>query len=96
MCGGQFAFYVPNDWTDNGTFTFENLCSKYADNTYGPLSANGTSRYSIAPTTAWKHRYYAYYKLEVNLKAGDYTANVNFKKVYDSTCYENDATDAMF
>lgn len=199
--GGKFTFYVPKDWEGKGTFTFENLRSNKADDTYGPYSANGTSRYNfvqsdywtggkgeslyganydptaayttkintvlagnvpfrfsnidelntsststtakqleeypfsvanykaqttpgqgdfvtfsvdvngtgtaylfvadearynIAPTTATEHRYFAYYQMEVSVLAGDYTANVEFSKIYDATCYAGDLTKAMY
>lgn len=198
--GGEFVFYVPQDWGEKGTFTFENLGSKYADDTYGPFAAGGTSRYNfvqseywtggkgadlyngydcnadyatkisttvagdvpfrfsnideldnqststevrqleeypfslkayaeqtkpakgtfglfdvalgeqktaylfvadeprynIAPTTATEHRYYAYYKMDVKLEKGNYSALVDFRKVYDSTCFEGDENKPMY
>jgi hypothetical protein len=42
------SFNVPTGYDENGiTFTFENLRSKHADNTYGPFSNNGNSRYNF-------------------------------------------------
>ena len=46
VAGGTFHFYVPTAFADennNCTFTFENLSSKYMDNTYG-LGTNGNGR----------------------------------------------------
>ena len=46
VAGGAFHFYVPKAFADennNCTFTFENLSSKYMDNTYG-LGTNGNAR----------------------------------------------------
>lgn len=198
--GGEFKFHVPEDGGSKCTFSFENLKSNYADNTYYNGERNGTSRYNfveseywtsgkglklyesydpnaayetkvstvlagtvpfrfsnidelentstseearqleeypfsleayraqtkpaagefkqfelavgdkgtaylfvadetrynIAPTTASEHRYFAYYKMDVELLKGTYTANTEFTKVYESTCYEGDKTAAMW
>ncbi len=198
--GGEFKFHVPEDGGSKCTFSFENLKSNYADNTYYNGERNGTSRYNfveseywtsgkglklyegydpnaayetkvstvlagtvpfrfsnidelentstseearqleeypfsleaykaqtkpaagefkqfelavgdkgtaylfvadetrynIAPTTASEHRYFAYYKMDVELLKGTYAANAEFTKVYESTCYEGDKTAAMW
>ena len=198
--GGEFKFHVPEDGGSKCTFSFENLKSNYADNTYYNGERNGTSRYNfveseywtsgkglklyegydpnaaygtkvstvlagtvpfrfsnidelentstsekarqleeypfsleayraqtkpaagefkqfelavgdkgtaylfvadetrynIAPTTASEHRYFAYYKMDVELLKGTYTANTELTKIYESTCYEGDKTAAMW
>ncbi len=43
---GQIDFSVPANFaSDKMTFAFEQLHSKYADDSYGPLSADGNARY---------------------------------------------------
>ena len=60
---GQVNFSVPANFaTDKMTFSFNQLHSKYADNTYGPLSASGNARYHFVNS--------AYYNLiDENLQA---------------------------
>ena len=53
-------------------------------------------RYNIAPTTGIEHRYFAYYKMSVELSQGAYEPKVDLTKIYDSTCYDGDETVAMY
>lgn len=53
-------------------------------------------RYNIAPTTGIEHRYFAYYKMSVELSRGTYEPKVDLTKIYDSTCYDGDETVAMY
>lgn len=53
-------------------------------------------RYNIAPTTGIEHRYFAYYKMSVELSQGAYEPKVDLTKIYDSTCYDGDETIAMY
>lgn len=196
VSGGKFIFYVPEDFFVGGEqkcrFTFENLYSKYGDNTYGNidphharyffvkspyyntyngqqysttgnepaedkihskmcgdkpfkysnidelapgntsggnttleeypysealyLSQGGSfssnivlavnqekpcylftadeTRWNIAPTTAWEHRYYAYYLMDLKLETKNYVAKCELTKLYDTTCYNNDGAEA--
>lgn len=52
------------------------------------------TRYNIAPTTAWQHRSYAFYRMDVELEARSYTPELTWENLYDETCYadkdEND------
>ena len=193
VSGGKFIFYVPQDFFGGGEqkcrFTFENLYSKYGDNTYGnadphharyffvkspyyntyngqqysttgnepaadkihsemcgnkpfkysnideldPNNPSGSTttleeypysealylsqggsfssnivlavnqekpcylftadetRWNIAPTTAWEHRYYAYYLMDLKLETKDYVAKCELTKLYNTTCYNNGA-----
>ena len=193
VSGGKFIFYVPQDFFGGGEqkcrFTFENLYSKYGDNTYGnadphharyffvkspyyntyngqqysttgnepaadkihsemcgdkpfkysnideldPSNTSGgtttleeypysealymsqggsfssnivlavnqekpcylftsdETRWNIAPTTAWEHRYYAYYLMDLKLETKDYVAKCELTKLYNTTCYNNGA-----
>jgi len=50
------------------------------------------TRYNIAPTTAWQHRYYAFYRMDITLKAEDFTPTITPVQVYDTTYYR-DAND---
>ena len=50
------------------------------------------TRYNIAPTTAWQHRYYAFYRMDIELKAEDFNPIVTPVEVYDTTYYR-DASD---
>ena len=47
------------------------------------------TRYNIAPTTAWQHRSYAFYRMDVELEARSYTPDLTWTKIYDEnkTCY---------
>ncbi|HEY9551220.1 MAG TPA: hypothetical protein VIQ97_02940, partial [Prevotella sp.] len=192
VSGGKFVFYVPKEFFGGGDqkcrFTFENLYSKYGDDTYGntdphharyffvkspyynayngkqyntsgneaaadkiytnmcgdiafkysnieQLDPNNTAggsktleeypyseeryiqqggtfsndivlavnqskpcylftadetRWNIAPTTAWEHRYYAYYLMDLKLETKDYVAKCELTKLYNTTCYSKD------
>jgi hypothetical protein len=52
------------------------------------------TRWNIAPTTAWEHRYYAYYLMDLKLETNDYVAKCELTKLYDATCYNKDEADA--
>ena len=52
------------------------------------------TRYNIAKTTAWEHRYYAFYRMDINLKAMTYHSKLEWEKIYDATCYNKDGADA--
>lgn len=60
------------------------------------------TRYNIAPTTAWQHRSYAFYRMDIELEAKEYVPELTWDKIYDKTCYysgednfpENDRGDA--
>ena len=56
------------------------------------------TRYNIAPTTAWQHRYYAFYRMDIEVQAKNFTPTFAWTKVYDKTCYDNngDAEDSMW
>ena len=52
------------------------------------------TRYNIAPTTALQHRSYAFYRMDIELRAKTFTPNFTWKKIYDATLYDKDGTDA--
>ncbi len=47
------------------------------------------TRYNIAPSTAWQHRYYAFYRMDIKLEAQDFTPVITPKQVYEKTFYES-------
>ena len=73
--GGHFVFNVPESQTGNWWFSFENLKSNYADNTYYDGKGTGTVRHSFVESE--------YYKATPSLYAADYSPNSDYtKKVY--------------
>ena len=58
--GGKFTFYVPDESKGNWKFTFENLRSNYADNTYYDGTGIGKSRYNFVASPYWKTAYNLY------------------------------------
>ena len=52
--GGKFTFYVPDNSYSEWKFTFENLRSNYADNTYYDGTGIGKSRYNFVASPYWK------------------------------------------
>jgi hypothetical protein len=66
--------------------------------TYYVFTADET-RYNIAPSYNWQHRYYAFYRMEIDLQTDTYVPNLGWTKVYDKTCYNKNgsaAYDAMW
>ena len=49
--GGKFTFYVPEDFTFPAQFTFENLYSKYGDETYYNTPSTNHGRYFFMGST---------------------------------------------
>ena len=58
--------------------------------TYYVFTADET-RWNIAPTDGWQHRYYAFYRMEIELVAKTFSPKLEFTKIYDKTFY-NDGT----
>ena len=79
--------------TDTGTF-IDCVLNASKENqksgTYYVFTADET-RWNIAPTTAWQHRYYAFYRMEIELRAKTFSPKLDFTKIYDKTFY-NDGT----
>ena len=48
------------------------------------------TRYNIAPTTAWQHRFYAFYRMEIEAVAKSFLPQYTWTKIYDETCYDKD------
>lgn len=52
--GDAFHFYVPEGWTNDCLFTFENLYSTYGDNTYyNNTTSKNNARYSFVKSPYW-------------------------------------------
>lgn len=82
--------------------TFTQIKMKASDEeknsgTYYLFTADET-RYNIAPTTAWQHRSYAFYRMDITLGTATYTPTVEFVKVYDKnkTFNESQETKAYY
>ena len=58
--------------------------------TYYVFTADET-RWNIAPTDGWQHRYYAFYRMEIELIAKTFTPELKWTKIYNNTLY-NDGT----
>lgn len=80
----------PSD--DLGTFIECKLHAQEAKSgTYYVFTADET-RWNIAPTDGWQHRYYAFYRMEIELVAKTFTPDLKYKKIYPQTFY-NDGTE---
>jgi hypothetical protein len=45
------------------------------------------TRWNIAPTTAWQHRFYAFYRMEIEVRARTFTPDFTWTQIYDKTSY---------
>ena len=43
------------------------------------------TRYNIAPSTGWQHRYYAFYRMDIELEARTFTPDFTLKEIYPNT-----------
>ena len=87
--GGKFTFYVPDESKGNWKFTFENLRSNYADNTYYDGTGIGKSRYNFVASPYWKTAYNLY-NAEYNPNH-TYTDKVSVDKVGNNPFRFNNA-----
>lgn len=88
------AVYVgstdPDGGTETGAFKACTLNStQTTGDTYYLFTADET-RYNIAPSTAWQHRLYAFYRMGVTLETHTYDPKLTWDEVYDETCYNKD------
>lgn len=51
------------------------------------------TRWNIAPTTAWQHRAYAFYRMDIELRAKTFTPDITLKPIYEKTLYSKDGSD---
>ena len=92
------ASYIGSEDPDNGTETGAlEACTLNAQSatsdTYYLFTADET-RYNIAPSSAWQHRYYAFYRMDINLATHTYDSKLTWTKVYDETCFVKDGSEA--
>lgn len=88
------ANYIGSEDPDGGTVVGAlEECTLNAQtaksDTYYLFTADET-RYNIAPSSAWQHRYYAFYRMDINLETHTYDPKLTWTKVYDKTCYNKD------
>lgn len=63
-----------------------------ATGTFYVFTADET-RWNIAPTKNWQHRFYAFYRMEIELRAKTFTPAFAWTKIYDNTFYEEDGVE---
>lgn len=90
----EYPFSIQNYLAQGGQFTAVSVGENETGEAY--IFTADETRYNIAPTTATEHRYYAYYKMEVEVKKKTYQPIVEIKKIYDRTCYEGDVEFAQY
>ena len=90
----EYPFSIQNYLAQGGQFTDVNVGENETGEAY--IFTADETRYNIAPTTATEHRYYAFYKMEVEVKKKTYQPIVEIKKIYDRTCYEGDVEFAQY
>ena len=61
--------------------------------TYFVFTADET-RWNIADTHAWQHRFYAFYRMEIEAVARTFTPKYTLTKIYDKTFYDKNGTNA--
>ena len=89
----------PDGSTKKGNFIACEMNAQDTESATYYLFVADETRYNIAPSTAWQHRYYAFYRMEIDLQTSNYDPKLTWSKVYDETCYNKDgalATDAMY
>ncbi len=92
------ARYIGSEDPDGGSETGAlEACTLNAQtatsDTYYLFTADET-RYNIAPSSAWQHRYYAFYRMDINLTTHTYDPKLDWTKVYDETCFVKDGSEA--
>ena len=90
----EYPFSIQNYLAQGGQFTDVYVGENETGEAY--IFTADETRYNIAPTTATEHRYYAFYKMEVEVKKKTYQPVVEIKKIYDRTCYEGDVEFAQY
>ena len=76
----------PDGGTETGKFDPCVLNAQTATSDIYYLFTADETRYNIAPSTAWQHRYYAFYRMDINLATQTYDPKLTWTKVYDNTC----------
>ena len=94
--------YLGSDDPDHSSKTGSFItCQLMADPTLGYQNTGifyvftaDETRYNIAPTTALQHRYYAFYRMDIELRAKTFTPDFTWTRIYDASLYDKDGTDA--
>ena len=89
----------PDGSTEKGDFIACEMNAQDTESSTYYLFVADETRYNIAPSTAWQHRYYAFYRMEIDLQTSNYDPQLVWTKVYDKSCYNKNgavATDAMY
>ncbi|MDY4463957.1 MAG: hypothetical protein SPE31_06475, partial [Prevotella sp.] len=92
----EYPFSIQNYLAQNSQNKFDAVYVGENETGEAYIFTADETRYNIAPTTATEHRYYAYYKMEVEVKKKTYQPIVEIKKIYDRTCYEGDVEFAQY
>ena len=50
------------------------------------------TRWNIAPTKAWQHRAYAFYRMDIELRAKTFTPAITPTRIYEKTFYSKDGS----
>lgn len=91
--GDPTAYYPVAASTDKGEFidcVLNASIPNQKSGTYYVFTADET-RWNIAPTDGWQHRYYAFYRMEIELVAKTFTPDLKYERIYPKTFY-NDGT----
>lgn len=88
--GGKFTFYVPEDFTFPAQFTFENLYSKYGDETYYNTPSTNHGRYFFMGSPYGDSNANVYGRSE----SASYTTKINCLKPGDKKFTFNNAATA--
>ncbi|MBR3011305.1 MAG: hypothetical protein IKH91_10975 [Prevotella sp.] len=88
--GGKFTFYVPEDFTFPAQFTFENLYSKYGDETYYNTPSTNHGRYFFMGSPYGDSNNNVYGRSE----SASYTTKINCLKPGDKKFTFNNAATA--
>ena len=92
----EYPFSIQNYLAQNSLNKFDAVYVRENETGEAYIFTADETRYNIAPTTATEHRYYAFYKMEVEVKKKTYQPIVEIKKIYDRTCYEGDVEFAQY
>lgn len=86
----------PDGTTEKGSFIQCKLTANPSQDQHSDIyyvfTADET-RYNIAPTKAWQHRSYAFYRMDIELRARTFTPDFKWTKLYDASLYDNNGTD---
>lgn len=74
------GLFEPCELMANPTVGYQNT------GTFFVFTADET-RWNIAPTNNWQHRFYAFYRMEIEAVAKSFLPTFEWTKIYDKTCY---------